>query len=167
MLPSARAQKPVVIGPSWASDVTLAAIMIESSTADFDPGGLSTLSPAACQPPSITAAQTAICLPKAAAGQTTHGTIVMDLWCQPGRKRRVFTHQGNGHPSVRRERGVVGKQRLGVSLAGDSENVRRRQPFPLEDLADGIGPVGREVEGAIVAPGRHVACGRVTGDRNP
>ena len=40
----------------------------------------------------------------------------------------------------------------------------RGQPFPLEDLANRIGAIGRKIERAVVASYRHETCGGVTDD---
>src|SRR5580704_6989413 len=40
-----------------------------------------------------------------------------ELWLEVHRERRIFTHQRDSHAAVRRQRGIVGKQRLGIGLS--------------------------------------------------
>src|ERR1700722_8633349 len=90
-----------------------------------------------------------------------------ELWLEIHRERRILTHQRNGHAAVRRQRWIVGKQRLGVSLSRDRENVRWRQPFPFENLAHSVRPVRRQIERPIIALRWHEAGGGVTDDGYP
>src|SRR5207247_8328740 len=51
------------------------------------------------------------------------------LGLEIGRQRRILAHQGDGDAPVRRQRRIVGKQRLAVGLTGNREDVGRRKPF--------------------------------------
>jgi len=66
----------------------------------------------------------------------------------------------------RRQRRIVGKQWLAVGLARDRENMRQRQPFPLENLAHRVGTIRRKIERSVIAPHRHEARRGVADDGN-
>ena len=69
------------------------------------------------------------------------------------RHGRGLTHQGDGDAAIGRDEGVIRKQRLGVGPAGDHEEARRRHALLLQNLADGVGAVGRQFPGPIARPG--------------
>ena len=56
------------------------------------------------------------------------------LRLQARRHRRCLAHQSDGHAPIGRHEGVVGKQRIGVGLAGHGIKIGRRQPGLFQDL---------------------------------
>ena len=61
-----------------------------------------------------------------------------------GRQGRRLAHQRDRDAAVGRNEGIVRKQRLGVGPARDHEHARGRHAFFFQDLANGIGAVGRQ-----------------------
>src|SRR5882724_9407666 len=160
ILPSVRAQKPVVAGPSWAwVDVTLTAMVMENALSyEIDPAGYDAFPSSQRLDHSSRERRH-----NATAAKIRQGYIELRL--QIGRDRRVFAHQRNGDASVRRQGGVVRKQRLAVGFARDRKDMGRWQPLSLEDLTHRVRPIRRQVERPVIALGRHEARRGVTDDR--
>ena len=163
MLPSVNAQKPVVTDPSGVSaDGALTAISLENAlSVDLIRFGYRCFC-RACQPIDMRYRYCRAAL----AASIIHGNMVMNYGFRSGGSGGVFPHQRNGDAAVCRQRRIVGKQRLGIGLARDREDMGRRQPFPLQDLANRIGAIGGKIECAIVALRRHEARRGMTDDRD-